>query len=92
MKRNKKLIIILVAVLAVGAIATTIGLTSAYWVGASGNSEVAPQTDTTDWNYWIKYFIYEPVRNSNGGIDSIVFLFFSSLFQKNFEKNVYVAS
>ena len=83
MKRNKKLIIILVAVLAVGAIATTIGLTSAYWVGASGNSEVAPQTDTTDWNYWIKYFIYEPVRNSNGGIDSMKIVGFSGAVYEN---------
>ena len=70
MTRNKKLMIILVVVLAVGVVATTVGLTSAYWIGASGDSEVAPQTDTTDWNYYIKYFIYEPIKNNSGVVQS----------------------
>ncbi len=48
-------------VLIVGTVATVAGVTAAYWIGAQGDSEIAPQTDTTDWNYWSKYFIYEAV-------------------------------
>lgn len=62
--KNKKLIIALIVILAVGAVATATGLTAAYWIGAEGDSEIAPQTDTTDWNYWSKYFIYEAVVES----------------------------
>lgn len=51
-------------VLVIGTVATVAGVTAAYWVGAEGDSEIAPQTDTTDWNYWSKYFIYEAVKNN----------------------------
>ena len=57
--------IIALVVLLVGAVAVATGLTAAYWVGAEGDSEIAPQTDTTDWNYWSKYFIYEAIKENN---------------------------
>lgn len=83
MSRNKKILLVLIVVLSIGAIATTLGLTSAYWVGASGDSEVAPQTDTTDWNYWIKYFIYAPVKNSSGAVSSYEIVGFSGAVYEN---------
>jgi hypothetical protein len=61
--KNKKLLLIIIMVLSIGTVATVAGVTAAYWVGAEGDSEIAPQTDTTDWNYWSKYFIYEAVKN-----------------------------
>ena len=63
--KNKKIMIIALVVLLVGAVAVATGLTAAYWVGAEGDSEIAPQTDTTDWNYWSKYFIYEAIKENN---------------------------
>lgn len=77
MSRNKKLMIIMVVVLSVGTIATVVGLTSAYWIGASGDSEVAPQVETTDWNYWIKYFIYEEYFDEEGNEDGYRIVGFS---------------
>lgn len=64
--KNKKFLIIVLIILLVGAVATATGLTAAYWIGAEGDSEIAPQTDTTDWNYWSKYFIYEAVKGNGG--------------------------
>ena len=77
MSRNKKLMIIMVVVLSVGTIATVVGLTFAYWIGASGDSEVAPQVETTDWNYWIKYFIYEKYFDKEGHEDGYRIVGFS---------------
>ncbi|MBQ9107464.1 MAG: hypothetical protein IJY49_01340 [Clostridia bacterium] len=66
--KNKKIMIIALVVLLVGAVAVATGLTAAYWVGAEGDSEIAPQTDTTDWNYWSKYFIYEAIKENNNTV------------------------
>ena len=59
--KNKKLMILIIVILVIGATATAVGVSAAYWVGSDGTSTIAPQTDTTDWNYWSKYFIYEGV-------------------------------
>lgn len=61
--KTKSKLIILIVVLSVCIVATVTGVTVAYWVGAEGTNQIAPQTDTTDWNYWTKYFIYEAVEN-----------------------------
>ena len=65
MKAKTKLIILTV-VLSVCIIATVTGVTVAYWMGAEGTNVVAPQTDTTDWNPWAKYVIYEARKNAQG--------------------------
>ena len=67
MKAKSKLIILTV-VLSVCIVATAVGVTVAYWVGAEGSNQIAPQTDTTDWNYYAKYFIYEEVKNGSNAV------------------------
>ena len=64
--KTKSKIIILIVVLSVCIVATVVGVTSAYWVGAEGTNQIAPQTDSTDWNYYTKYFIYEKEFASDG--------------------------
>lgn len=53
--------IVLIVVFAVGVLATSVGLTAALWSDVGGDSGIAPQADSTDWNYWVKYFIFERV-------------------------------
>ena len=64
--KTKRNLIILIVVLSVCLVATVTGVSVAYWIGAEGDNEIAPQTDTTDWNYWSKYFIYQAVTNEQG--------------------------
>jgi hypothetical protein len=66
--KTKTKLIILISVLSVCIVATATGFTVAYWMGADGTNQIAPQTDTTDWNYWTKYLIYEEVKNSQGNV------------------------
>ena len=57
--KTKSKIIILIVVLSVCIVATVTGVTIAYWAGAEGTNQIAPQAETTDWSYYSKYFIYE---------------------------------
>ena len=68
MKARTKLIILTI-VISVCIVATATGVTVAYWVGAEGTNQIAPQTDSTDWNYYAKYFIYDEVRNESNELD-----------------------
>ena len=68
MKAKTKLIILIVVV-SVCIVATVTGVTLAYWMGAEGTNVVAPQTDSTDWNPWAKYIIYEEI--STGGYEAV---------------------
>ena len=68
MKAKTKLII-LISVLSVAIVATATGVTVAYWMGAKGTNVVAPQTNSTDWNPWAKYIIYEEI--STGGYEAV---------------------
>lgn len=67
MKAKTKLII-LISVLSVAIVATATGVTVAYWMGAKGTNVVAPQTNSTDWNPWAKYIIYEEI---SGGYEAV---------------------
>ncbi len=60
--KRKKLLVILITVLLIGTVATVAGVSVAYWSETEGGAgQIAPQTTTTDWNYWSKYFIYEEI-------------------------------
>lgn len=67
MKAKTKLTILTI-IISVCIIATATGVTVAYWVGAEGTNQIAPQTDSTDWNYYAKYFIYEEVKNGSNAV------------------------
>ena len=64
--KTKSKIIILIVVLSVCIVATITGVTIAYWAGAEGTNQIAPQAETTDWSYYSKYFIYEEEYTSDG--------------------------
>ncbi|MBO7221929.1 MAG: hypothetical protein J6V37_02650 [Clostridia bacterium] len=66
--KTKTKLVLLITVISLCIVATATGVTVAYWVGAKGSNQIAPQTDTTDWNYYSKYFIYEEIRNASNAL------------------------
>lgn len=57
--KNKKLLIALILILAVGAIGVAAGVSVAYWTEASALTGFAPQAYTYDYTVWVKYVEWE---------------------------------